>query len=38
MEWQTKRQVMRMFTYGMYAVSAHHNGMRNAILANWLTQ
>ncbi len=38
MEWQTKRQVMRMFTYGMYAVSAHHNGMRNAFLANWLTQ
>ncbi|CAG0939820.1 3-hydroxy-9,10-secoandrosta-1,3,5(10)-triene-9, 17-dione monooxygenase reductase component [Anaerolineae bacterium] len=38
MEWQTKRKVMRLFTYGMYAVSAHHNEMCNAFLANWLTQ
>jgi flavin reductase (DIM6/NTAB) family NADH-FMN oxidoreductase RutF len=33
-----KKQVLRMFTYGLYAVSAADNGEVNAFTANWLSQ
>lgn len=35
---QVKKQVLRLFTYGMYAVSAQHAGVNSAFLANWLSQ
>ena len=38
MDYETKKKVLRLFTYGMYVVSAHHNGEDNAFLANWLSQ
>ncbi len=34
----SQRQVLRLFTYGMYAVSAQANGIGNVFLANWLSQ
>ncbi|MER3436695.1 MAG: flavin reductase [Chloroflexota bacterium] len=33
-----KRTVLRQFTYGLYAVSAHHAGERGIFTANWLSQ
>ena len=33
-----KKQVLRLFTYGMYAVSSHHDGRNGIFLANWLSQ
>lgn len=33
-----KKQVLRMFTYGLYAVSAAEGGEVNAFTANWLSQ
>ena len=33
-----KKAVLRSFTYGLYAVSAGHNGERGIFTANWLTQ
>ena len=38
MEPEARRKILRLFTYGMYAVSAHHDGASNAFLANWLAQ
>ncbi|GAC1567622.1 MAG: flavin reductase family protein [Ktedonobacteraceae bacterium] len=34
----TKKQVLRMFTYGLYAVSCVDEGEVNIFTANWLTQ
>ncbi len=33
-----KKQVLRTFTYGLYAVSCADAGEVNAFTANWLTQ
>ncbi len=38
MNLETRRRVLRLFTYGMYAATAQYNGESNAFLANWLTQ
>ncbi len=35
---KAKRSVLRLFTYGMYVVTVHHDGVNNAFLANWLSQ
>jgi flavin reductase (DIM6/NTAB) family NADH-FMN oxidoreductase RutF len=33
-----KKAVLRSFTYGLYAVSAGHDGERGIFTANWLSQ
>ena len=33
-----KKAVLRQLTYGLYAVTAEHNGERGVFTANWLTQ
>jgi flavin reductase (DIM6/NTAB) family NADH-FMN oxidoreductase RutF len=33
-----KKTVLRQFTYGLYAVSAEHDGDRGVFTANWLSQ
>jgi flavin reductase (DIM6/NTAB) family NADH-FMN oxidoreductase RutF len=33
-----KKKVLRDFTYGLYAVTAAHNGERGVFTANWLSQ
>lgn len=33
-----KKSVLRQFTYGLYAVSAAHEGDRGIFTANWLSQ
>lgn len=33
-----KKKVLRDFTYGLYAVSAAHDGERGIFTANWLSQ
>ena len=33
-----KKTVLRMFTYGLYAVTARHGGDISMMTANWLTQ
>lgn len=38
MDEATKKQVLRLFTYGLYAVSTAENGEANAFTANWLSQ
>jgi len=38
MDEATKKQVLRLFTYGLYAVSAADGGEVNAFTANWLSQ
>ncbi len=38
MDEATKKQVLRMFTYGLYAVSCADGGEVNAFTANWLSQ
>lgn len=38
MDIQAKRSVLRLFTYGMYAVTAHHADRDGVFLANWLSQ
>ncbi|HLX41766.1 MAG TPA: flavin reductase, partial [Ktedonobacteraceae bacterium] len=38
MDPKIKRQVLRTFTYGLYAVSCANEGEVNAFTANWLTQ
>ncbi len=35
---QAKKTVLRQFTYGLYAVSAAHDGDRGIFTANWLSQ
>ncbi len=38
MDEAVKKQVLRLFTYGLYAVSAADGGEVNAFTANWLSQ
>jgi flavin reductase (DIM6/NTAB) family NADH-FMN oxidoreductase RutF len=38
MDANTKRKVLRTFTYGLYAVSCADDGEVNAFTANWLSQ
>lgn len=33
-----KKAVLRLFTYGLYAVTCTHDGDANVFTANWLTQ
>jgi len=33
-----KKTVLRQFSYGLYAVTAEHNGERGIFTANWLSQ
>lgn len=33
-----KKEALRLFTYGLYAVSCGEGNQRNAFTANWLTQ
>ncbi len=33
-----KKEALRLFTYGLYAISVSANGQRNAFTANWLGQ
>jgi flavin reductase (DIM6/NTAB) family NADH-FMN oxidoreductase RutF len=33
-----KKKVLRLFTYGLYAVTAVHDGEQSAMTANWLGQ
>lgn len=33
-----KKKVLRLFTYGLYAVTAQHEGEQSAMTANWLGQ
>ena len=33
-----KKTVLRLFTYGLYAVTCAHEDVANAFTANWLTQ
>ncbi len=35
---QAKKIVLRQFTYGLYAVTAAHQGERGVFTANWLSQ
>jgi flavin reductase (DIM6/NTAB) family NADH-FMN oxidoreductase RutF len=34
----TRKQVLRLFTYGLYAITVAEGERRNAFTANWLTQ
>ncbi len=34
----TKKQVLRLFTYGLYVVTAHNDSANGIFLANWLSQ
>jgi flavin reductase (DIM6/NTAB) family NADH-FMN oxidoreductase RutF len=38
MDQQAKKTVLRQFTYGLYAVTAWHDGERGIFTANWLSQ
>ncbi len=38
MDPQIKKQVLRTFTYGLYAISCANEGEVNAFTANWLSQ
>lgn len=38
MDARIKKQVLRMFTYGLYAISCTDEGEVNIFTANWLTQ
>lgn len=38
MNLQAKRSVLRLFTYGMYAVTAHYENKHGVFLANWVSQ
>jgi flavin reductase (DIM6/NTAB) family NADH-FMN oxidoreductase RutF len=38
MDPKIKKQALRTFTYGLYAVSCANEGQVNAFTANWLTQ
>lgn len=38
MDQKLKKQVLRTFTYGLYAVSCSNAGEENIFTANWLTQ
>lgn len=38
MDGVTKKSVLRLFTYGLFAVTASHQGEVSAMTANWLSQ
>lgn len=38
MDLGAKKTVLRQFTYGLYAVTATHDGERGVFTANWLSQ
>ena len=38
MDQQAKKTVLRQLTYGLYAVTAAHQGERGVFTANWLSQ
>lgn len=38
MEEAAKKEALRLFTYGLYAVSVSAHGQSNAFTANWLSQ
>lgn len=38
MDEATKKTVLRMFTYGLYAITARHDGKLSAMTANWIAQ
>ena len=38
MDSATKKTVLRLFTYGLYAVTAQHDGAISAMTANWIVQ
>lgn len=38
MDFKIRQKILRQFTYGMYAVTAHEQGVSNVFLANWLSQ
>src|SRR4051812_19600714 len=38
MDLGAKKTVLRQLTYGLYAVTAHHEGERGVFTANWLSQ
>ncbi|MDP9365623.1 MAG: flavin reductase family protein [Chloroflexota bacterium] len=38
MDQQAKKSVLRQLTYGLYAVTAEHDGERGVFTANWLSQ
>ena len=38
MEPAVKKSVLRLFTYGLYAVTAHHGNEASGMTANWLGQ
>ncbi len=38
MDEAAKKQVLRLFSYGLYVVTAHDGDQDTAFLANWLTQ
>jgi flavin reductase (DIM6/NTAB) family NADH-FMN oxidoreductase RutF len=38
MDLGAKKTVLRLFTYGLYAVTANHEGERGVFTANWLSQ
>lgn len=38
MDVKTKKQALRLFTYGLYAISCADEGEVNIFTANWLTQ
>ncbi|MFN8661674.1 MAG: 3-hydroxyacyl-CoA dehydrogenase NAD-binding domain-containing protein [Thermomicrobiales bacterium] len=33
-----RKKILRAITYGLYAVTAHHDGQRGVFTANWLSQ
>ncbi len=38
MDPQAKKRVLRQLTYGLYAITAEHEGERGVFTANWLSQ
>ena len=38
MDTATKKTVLRLFTYGLYAITARHGDVISMMTANWLTQ
>lgn len=35
---EVRKKILRAITYGLYAITAHHNGERGVFTANWLSQ
>lgn len=38
MDETSKKSVLRLFPYGLYAITVHQNGEEHGMLANWVTQ